>query len=162
MDVRERSDSYSFVFVRREAMARSSKQTDPELQSSAERSLTQLAELTQVDFELDFFGGILERHPLYLEALRCHASNLAGKKRFQESLQIERRIIQLKPKDSLAHYNLACSYALLKQPDLALSTLRKALEFGYRDFRYIHQDRDLDPIRKDPRFKKLLREFEHC
>ena len=69
--------------------------------------------------------------------------------------------IQLKPKDSLAHYNLACSYALLKQPDLALSTLRKALEFGYRDFRYIRQDRDLDPIRKDPRFKKLLREFEN-
>jgi tetratricopeptide (TPR) repeat protein len=149
------------AFVWRHAMARSSKQTQPVLQASADRSLADLAELTQVDFELDFFGRILERHPLFLEALRCHASNLAAKKLFQDSLQIERRIIQLKPKDSLAHYNLACSYALLKQHDLALGALRKALEFGYRDFRYIHHDRDLDPVRKDPRFKKLIREFEN-
>jgi tetratricopeptide (TPR) repeat protein len=142
-------------------MARSSKQTHPELSTSTERSLADFAAMTQVEFELDFFGRILERHPLYLEALRCHASNLAAKKRIEDSLQIERRIIQIKPKDSLAHYNLACSYALLKQHDLALGALRKALEFGYRDFRYIHQDEDLDPVRKDPRFKKLLREFEN-
>jgi tetratricopeptide (TPR) repeat protein len=141
-------------------MARPSKQSHPELQPPTAPSLSDFAEMTQVDFELDFFGAILERHPSYFEALRCHASNLAAKKRYQESLQIERRIIQLRPKDPLAHYNLACSYALLRQQDLAIVALRKALEFGYADFRYIHQDRDLDGIRKDPRFKKLLREFE--
>ena len=137
----------------RSAAARSSKQTHPEPQNSTERSLSQLAELTQADFELDFFSGILERHPLFLEALRCHASNLAGKKRFQESLQIERRIIQLKPKDSLAHYNLACRYARLKRPDQCLKMLRRAVELGYHDFRYMREDRDLDAIRHDPRFR---------
>jgi Flp pilus assembly protein TadD len=120
-----------------------------------------MAEQTQADFELDFFGRILERHPFFLEALRCHASNLAARKRINEGVQVERRIIQLRPSDSLAHYNLACSYALLKQPDLALTTLKKALELGYRDFRYIHSDHDLDSIRRDSRFKKLIREFEN-
>lgn len=141
-------------------MARSHKQAHPEAKSPAEPSLADLTGLSQIDFELDFFGRVLERHPDFFEALRAHASNLVAKKRYNESLQVERRIIQLRPKDPLAHYNLACSYALLTQPDLALSTLRKALECGYRDFRYIHQDRDLDGLRKDPRFKKLLREFE--
>jgi tetratricopeptide (TPR) repeat protein len=142
-------------------MARSSKQSHPEVQASPGPTLAELVEMTQIDFELDFFGQILERHPDFVEALRCHASNLASKKRIAESLQIERRIIRLRPHDALAHYNLACSYALLKQPDLAIATLRNALELGYHDFRYIHQDRDLDSVRKDPRFRKLLREFDN-
>ena len=125
-------------------MARTTKQTEPEPPVIAGPTLAELKELTQVDFELDFFGRILARHPLYFEALRCHASNLAAQKRFKESLLIERRIIQIRPNDSLAHYNLACSHALLQQPDLALKNLRKALELGYDDFRYILQDRDLD------------------
>jgi len=141
-------------------MARSKKQAEAIATPPAGATLADLAQLSQVDFELDFFSRILERHPLFVEALRCHASNLVARGRYRESLQIERRIIQLRPKDPLAHYNLACSYAVLTQPDMALSTLRKALEFGYRDFRYIRQDRDLDGLRKDPRFKKLLREFE--
>ena len=142
-------------------MARTSKQTEAEPAVAAAPTLAELKEMTQVDFELDFFGRILSRHPRFFEALRCHASNLAAKKRFQESLQVERRIIQIRPADSLAHYNVACSYALLKQPDLAFKSLRKALELGYDDFRYILQDQDLDSIRKDSRFRKLIREFEN-
>lgn len=141
-------------------MARSTKQVPSEVNVPAPPTLAELTGMTQIDFELDFFGRILDRHPRYFEALRCHASNLVAKKRYQESSQVERQIIQLRPQDPLAYYNLACSYALLTQPDLALSTLRKALEFGYRDFHYIHKDHDLDALRGDPRFKKLLREFE--
>lgn len=65
----------------------------------------------------------------------------------------------LRPEDATVRYNLACRYALLKQPDLALVTLRKAIELGYSDFRYMEEDRDLESIRKDPRFRKLLREY---
>lgn len=140
-------------------MAKSSKLTSPQVETACP-TLADLAEIKQIDFEMEFFGRILDRHPLFLEALRCHASNLASKARYAESLQVERRIIQIRPTDSLAHYNLACSYALLKQRDLAMVALRKALELGYRDFRYMHSDHDLDSIRLDPRFKKLLREFD--
>lgn len=141
-------------------MARSNKQITRETEPSSGPSLAQLIEQTQIDFELEFFDRILSRHADFFEALRAHASNLAQKKRYRDSLEMERRIIQLRPGDALAHYNLACSYALLEQPELAIGTLRKALELGYRDFRYIHQDHDLDSIRKDARFRKLIREFE--
>jgi tetratricopeptide (TPR) repeat protein len=115
----------------------------------------------QLDFELEFFGGILERSPDYVDVLRILGSLLTLKGRFAEGLKIDRRLVRLRPQDPLAHYNLACSYALLERTDQSLETLRRAVELGYRDFRYIREDHDLDTIRHDPRFRQLLREYEN-
>lgn len=139
-------------------MSKSNKQ--PEGIPTTSVSLTHLVEQSQLDFELDFFAKILERHPTYIEVLRAHGNNLTMKGRVEEGMAIDKRLIQLRPQDCLAHYNLACSYALLKQPDQAIKTLRKAIELGYRDFRYMKQDRDLESVRRDPRFRQLIREFE--
>jgi hypothetical protein len=118
------------------------------------------AEQTQLDFEVDFFGGILERMPDYVDVLRVMGNNLTLKGRFAQGLQIDKRLVDLRPSDPLAHYNLACSYALTNRPDQSLKTLRRAVELGYRDFRYMREDRDLESIRQDPRFRQLLREYE--
>ena len=114
----------------------------------------------QLDFELDFFGGVLTRHADYVDVLRIMGNLLALKGRTAEGLLVDKRLVHLRPSDALAHYNLACSYSLLKKPDLSIKTLRRAVELGYRDFRYIREDHDLDSIRQDPRFRQLLREFE--
>jgi tetratricopeptide (TPR) repeat protein len=116
---------------------------------------------SQLDFELDFFEGVLNRNPDFVDALRVHGNNLTLKGRYADGLKIDRRLVDLRPRDALAHYNLACSYALLKKVDPALRALRKALELGYRDFRYLREDRDLDAVRKDPRFRQILREYEN-
>jgi len=123
--------------------------------------LARLIQQSQLDFELDFFAAILQNAPNYIEVLRSQAKNLALKGLHAESLQIDERWVSLRPADPLAYYNLACSYAVLKQSDQAIRTLRKAVEHGYRDFRHIREDRDFDSIRKDPRFRALLREFEN-
>ena len=124
-------------------------------------SLVRPADQSQLDFEIDFFGGILERLPHYVDVLRVMGNNLTLKGRYAQGLQIDKRLIALRPTDPLAHYNLACSYALLKRPDHAIKALRRAVELGYRDFRYMREDRDLDSIRHDPRFRQLLREYEN-
>jgi tetratricopeptide (TPR) repeat protein len=121
---------------------------------------TRPADQNQLDFEIEFFGRILEHCPNYVDVLRVQGNNLTLKGRYPEGLQIDKRLVQLRPGDALAHYNLACSYALLKRPDQAIKTLRRAVELGYRDFRYLREDRDLDSIRHDPRFRQLLREYE--
>jgi tetratricopeptide (TPR) repeat protein len=123
-------------------------------------ALARSTDVSQLDFELDFFARILERHPDYIDVLRVQGNNLTLKGRFNEGLLIDKRLVQLRPTDPLAHYNLACSFCLVKKLDLSLKTLRKALELGYRDFRYLKEDRDLDAIRHDPRFRQLIREFE--
>jgi tetratricopeptide (TPR) repeat protein len=128
--------------------------------ASASSPATRSADRVQIDFELEFFGGILSRHPDYVDVLRVMGNLLTLKGRFAEGLQVDKRLVQLRPNDPLAHYNLACSYALLKRPELALKMLRRAVELGYRDFRYMREDRDLDSIRHDPRFRQLLREYD--
>ena len=115
---------------------------------------------SQLDFEIEFFGAVLERNPDYVDVLRVMGNNLTLKGRYAQGLQIDKRLVQLRPNDPLAQYNLACSYALLKRPEQALKTLRRAVELGYRDFRYMREDRDLESIRHDPRFRALVREFE--
>ncbi len=119
------------------------------------------ADQNQLDFEIEFFARILERRPDFVDVLRVMGNNLTLKGRYAQGLQIDKRLISLRPTDPLAHYNLACSYSLLKRPDQALKSLRRAVELGYRDFRYMREDRDLDSIRSDVRFRQLLREYEN-
>lgn len=121
--------------------------------------LAMLAERPQIDFELEFFEGLLGRVPDFAEVLRAQASNLTTKGRFKDGLRVDQRLVAVRPADPTAHYNLACRYAVLKQRDLALQTLRKAMELGYRDFRFMVQDTDLDSLQKDPRFRQMLAEF---
>ena len=129
--------------------------------TSTTSPVVHLADQNQIDFEVDFFGGILERAPDYVDVLRVMGHLLTLKGRYAEGLQVDRRLVSLRPTDPLAHYNLACSYALLRRTEPALKVLRRAVELGYRDFRYIREDRDLDTIRHDPRFRQLLREYEN-
>jgi Flp pilus assembly protein TadD len=131
-----------------------------ESKSASSGALVKTTDQTQLDFEIVFFAGILERYPDYVDVLRVQGNNLTLKGHFVDGLQIDKRLVQLRPGDPLVHYNLACSFALLKRSDLALKTLRRAVELGYCDFRYMREDRDLDSIRNDPRFRQLLREFD--
>jgi len=137
-------------------MSHKGKQSEP---PSTGGALTRTADQGQLDFEIEFFGRILQRCPDYVDVLRVQGNNLTLRGRYTEGLQIDRQIVHLRPNDPLAHYNLACSFCLLKKIDLAFKTLRRAVELGYRDFRY-REDRDLAALRHDPRFRLLLREYE--
>src|SRR5437868_13197522 len=128
---------------------------------STSAPMARLGDESQIDFELEFFARILTRQPDYVDVLRVLGNLLTLKGRYAEGLQVDKRLVQLRPSDALAHYNLACSYALLNRPDQCLKTLRRAVELGYRDFRYMREDHDLDSIRHDARFRQLLREFEN-
>jgi tetratricopeptide (TPR) repeat protein len=128
---------------------------------SASAAPARSADQHQVDFELEFFSAVLTRCPDYVDVLRVMGNLLTLKGRYAEGLQVDKRLVQLRPSDALAHYNLACSYALLNRPDACLKTLRRAVELGYRDFRYMREDHDLDTVRHDPRFRQLLREYEN-
>jgi tetratricopeptide (TPR) repeat protein len=126
---------------------------------SVSQSLAHFFETSQLDFELDFYGKVLDRCPHFTDVLRAHGNNLTLKGRYADGLDIDKKLISLRPSDPLAYYNLACSYALLKKTDLAIKTLTRAVELGYRDFRYIREDHDLDAVRSDPRFRQLLKQF---
>jgi tetratricopeptide (TPR) repeat protein len=113
----------------------------------------------QIDFDLGFFGRILERSPDYLDVLRCQGELLTRDGRHPEALDVDRRLVALLPGDSIVRYNLACSLALLGDVAEALRTLRAALELGYDDLEHLEADPDLDVLRDEPVYAELLREF---
>ncbi len=69
---------------------------------------------------------------------------------------------------AICHYNIACAHASWSiDPDVtprqaashrkdAMASLERAVEHGYLDWPWMEQDRDLDPIRGDPRYVRLL------
>src|SRR5438094_7614525 len=103
--------------------------------ASAGSALARPHDQNQLDFEIDFFGHILDRFPNYVDVLRVQGNNLTLKGRYADGLQIDKRLVTLRPQDPLAHYNLACSFALLRKSALDPKTLRWALQLGYKDFR---------------------------
>lgn len=113
----------------------------------------------QLDFELEFYNGILERNPHYVEVLRVMSSNLIAKGNFEQGLELDRRLARLCPQDRIAHYNLACTYSLLGMVDCALESLEAAIQHGYDEFEYMQEDPDLEAARKDNRFQELLRSY---
>src|SRR6476620_8387243 len=95
-------------------------------------STRRLREQSQLDFELEFLGRILERDPFFADALRVHANNLAAKGLYGRALQMDRRLVRLMPDRAIPWYNLGCSYAVLGMTDPAIAALQRALELGYR------------------------------
>ncbi len=125
-----------------------------------EISTKKLREQSQLDFELDFLGRVLERDPYFVDALRAHAGNLASKGQYARALQLDRRLVRLVPENAIDWYNLACSYALMGMADPALDALERAFVLGYSWLRWVRKDPDLKSIRRDERFARLLEQFE--
>jgi len=120
----------------------------------------ELADRGWLDEAIKEFKKAIELDPESAHAHDNLATVYSEKKLYREALKEYLTALELEPESATAHYNLACSYALLKKPDLALKTLRRAVELGYRDFRYMREDRDLETVRHDPRSRQLLREYE--
>lgn len=114
---------------------------------------------SQLDFELEFYGRILERNPDYIDVLRVYASNLTAKGLYARGLETDRRLVHLRPNDPIAHYNLACSYALLSMIDAAISSLESSLKLGYHDLESLMHDPDLEHVRGDARLGRLLSRY---
>ncbi len=117
----------------------------PSLQSTDER------------FEMEFLEELLAHEPCNEDALMVLGHTYTQRGDYQKGLDIDQRLVRLRPADPTVHYNLACSYALLKQVDPALGALGRAFALGYRDFRYALADPDLANLRQDPRFARLVR-----
>jgi tetratricopeptide (TPR) repeat protein len=126
---------------------------------SPEISTRRLREQSQLDFEIEFLGRLLERDPYFVDALRVHGNNLAAKGQYARALQLDRRLVRLTPDNAIAWYNLACTYTVLGMIDPGFFALQRALELGYDYPNRLRRDPDLKALRRDPRFARLLRRF---
>lgn len=112
------------------------------------------------EFFIWFLEGVLERYPDYYECLMYLGNIYTAKGMYEKGLNIDLRMVKLKPADPLVHYNLACSYSLLKDTDAAIDALKRAIDLGYKDIKHLERDRDLTNVRADKRYKELIEKFK--
>lgn len=109
-----------------------------------------------LDFEIEFCEGLLEKNENFLQALILLGDLYTRRGFHDKGLMVDERLAQLQPEEPIIFYNLACSYSLLNRVDEALATIKKAIALGYHDFRHLGQDRDLENLFKDTRFREYL------
>jgi len=110
-------------------------------------------------FQISVYEEHLRATPDDAEVLESLGHLLTRSGRLQEGLAADQRLVELRPEEPVAHYNLACSLALMGDANGALERLRSAMAMGFRDHEFIRKDRDLRSLREDPRFEALLAEF---
>jgi tetratricopeptide (TPR) repeat protein len=107
-------------------------------------------------FEIEFYEAIHRRCPAYVDVVGLLGGLYTKVGRIADGLKMDRKLVRLEPKNATAHYNLACSLALCKKRPDALRSLRTAVSLGYNDLDWMEQDPDLEILKNDPEFQKLL------
>ncbi|MSU42660.1 MAG: hypothetical protein EXS22_01295 [Pedosphaera sp.] len=108
-----------------------------------------------LDIEIGFLEGVVRRDTGYVEALQLLGDGYTRRGRFSDGLKVDRRLSTLCPDDPLVCYNLACSYSLMGNFIKAAASLRRAIAHGYRDFKWLRRDPDLEPLRQHALFQKI-------
>ncbi|MGH7967645.1 MAG: TPR end-of-group domain-containing protein [Limisphaerales bacterium] len=111
--------------------------------------------MRSLDIKISFLEGIVGRDPGYVEALQILGDHYTQRGLFERSLRVDQQLSQLEPRNPLVFYNLACSYSLNRELDLAVAALENALTLGYRDFKWLARDPDLRPLRQHPLYRSI-------
>lgn len=121
---------------------------------SKTRRLTR-KEIRELDVKITFMEGIVRRDKQYVEALQILGDHYTQRGKYQCSLNVDKQLSELEPANPLVFYNLACSYCLNGEFEAAADALGRALNLGYRDFKWLSKDPDLTPLRKHPLYRQI-------
>jgi tetratricopeptide (TPR) repeat protein len=113
------------------------------------------------EFTIWFFENIIEENPNYVDCLMYLGNAYTANGMYEKGLMVDQKLSLLRPKDPMVHYNLACSYALLKKIDTAFDALEKAITLGYKDVYHLEMDKDMAYLREDIRYKKLIEKIKN-
>lgn len=90
------------------------------------------------------------------EAAEAFAAYNAGD--FEAALAKQLVVVEKRPDNAVAHFNVGCFAARAGRADEAIEHLRRAVGINERIKELIATDEDLDSIREDQRFAELTRE----
>ena len=107
----------------------------------------------------DLLKTVQQLYPLESEVYHQLGHLAFPEKRFSDAiffLQLSLDLRALYPGEVV--YDLACAYARKGDKAEALKQLREAVRLGFRDAKFIGSDPDLESLRGDPGYKKLMEE----
>jgi tetratricopeptide (TPR) repeat protein len=116
-------------------------------------------DLSQRDFDVEFYERVLQRQPDNVRTLKLLGELYARQGHYDHALRVDRRLAELLPRDAVVRYNLACSLAMQGAPEQAVAELRRAIELGYNDLGQLEVDPDLESVRGLPQYQALTRQL---
>jgi tetratricopeptide (TPR) repeat protein len=119
-----------------------------------------MARPSDPEFDIRFFESVLKHNASYTDVIEILGGLYTKQGRIADGLRMDRKLVRLLPSNATAHYNLACSLALVKRKADALRSLREAVKLGYNDFDWMQQDPDLDDLKDHPDFLALLNQLK--
>jgi adenylate cyclase len=99
----------------------------------------------------------LKLNPDDARALYMGANGLAALGEYEKSLEWADQALRIDSDEPMVLYNVACVQSLAHKYDCALDTLEKSVKKGLKQKEWPQHDSNLDPLRKLPRFKQLLK-----
>ena len=95
----------------------------------------------------------LHHHKGFKQAIINLSTAYMKYKRFDKALKMLQAGQKKFPEDPLIDYNLACYYSLTENLGPGLSALQKAVEKGYKQFKQMETDPDLNNLRQSGEYK---------
>jgi adenylate cyclase len=127
------------------------------LGANALRQLGRVEEAERTELEaLEAIQSHLELYPDDARAYYLGAKTWQLKGMPEKAHEWAERALAAEPDDAAVHYNLACFYAELDDPNKALGHLARSIELGFTHRAWAENDSDFEGLREDPRFQALL------
>ena len=99
----------------------------------------------------------LRKHPESSRPAQLAAATLAGMGEAEQAIQWMDRALAIDPDDTHIQYNAACMWSQLGKAERALDLLQRwASHVGPENKDWMQQDPDLEPLRKHPRYAKIV------
>lgn len=98
----------------------------------------------------------MEMNPDDPRAATMRAVSLARLGRNDEAIEWGERALDDDPEDGGVHYNVACLFSVTGHVDRALECLEEAVSAGFGNAEWLARDPDLDPLRGDPRYERIM------
>jgi len=114
------------------------------------------------NFEIGFYESVLRREPDYPDVVELLGGLYTKAGRIADGLEMDNRLVRMQPDNATAHYNLACSLALVGRKADALGSLARAIALGYDDAAWMAKDADLACLKDEPAFLALLAKLKQA
>lgn len=85
---------------------------------------------------------------------------LTSRKQYGAAVENLTLLTLIAPDNPRVLYNLACAYALNRDRNRALETLRRAVDKGFKDAAAIERDKDLETLRDDAAYKQIIEDLK--
>jgi tetratricopeptide (TPR) repeat protein len=132
-------------------------QMNPDYQYASNGLVAVTLRKNRIDEQLKLFESRLEASPQDMNTVYKLAVLHAGKGDFDKALFYLNEMAGARPNDPDVFYNIACIKARQNKADEAVSSLRTAVDKGFKRWDMLRGDKDLNNIRETEYYKEMVR-----